>query len=206
LEIIIRPFKTKDLPEIANLHLKYLSTNFCTRRHSVKLLSFYYQSLSEAGQISYVAEVKGDVAGFVCVLISPKAVYLHQIRKYFLKSLLNISEMIACKICHNPAVNLRFFMSHLQNLLGNRQNSALSQQKDGLPELRPIVVRPDLQGTSVARSLMAAAENDLRARGISRYFLWVENYNLRAVNFYRRIGFIAKEEVENYLVMEKLLA
>ncbi|MDI6853488.1 MAG: GNAT family N-acetyltransferase [Deltaproteobacteria bacterium] len=207
MQIIIRPFNHEDIPEIVNLHLKYLSTHFCTRPHSVKLLSLYYQSLSEAGQISYVAEVNGKMAGYICVLLSPKAIYLYQIKNHFFTSLLNFSAMIGCKFCHNAAVNLKFFWGRMKGLLTrNRQASDISQQPNGLPELRPIVVRPEFQGTSVARTLLAAVENDLLARGIFRYYLWVENYNLRAMNFYRKSGFVVKEEKGNvYVFMEKSL-
>jgi GNAT superfamily N-acetyltransferase len=204
LTLIIRPFERQDALKIADLHLKYLHSRFPESRHSAKLLSLFYQSLSEVGDIALVSEVDGEVVGFICIVNSLKAIYLHQVRRYFLESLL----CCLCLIPQSPRLFLLDSFGRFRHFFsGNERRNLSGYQLNGkLPELRPFVVRRDFQGTEVARSLVSSAERSLQARGVSRYFLRVDSQNVRALKFYEKIGFVTKgSEGDSSLVMEKIL-
>jgi len=64
-----------------------------------------------------------------------------------------------------------------------------------------LAVDPALQGKGLGRTMMAAAEDWLRARGISRVRLMVRSGN-RAKGFYERIGY----EVQPVATLGKTLA
>ncbi len=56
-------------------------------------------------------------------------------------------------------------------------------------EIHELVVHPDYWGRSVARRLLEAGLEHIRARGLRKAGLWVGEHNHRAMNFYRRFGF-----------------
>jgi GNAT superfamily N-acetyltransferase len=61
-------------------------------------------------------------------------------------------------------------------------------------ELRGLYVVPEAWGSGVARDLMDAALEAMRARGASDAFLWVVEANGRARRFYEREGWTADGE------------
>ncbi len=63
-----------------------------------------------------------------------------------------------------------------------------SRDEDGVGELYAIYVLPERWGGGVARELIAAAEEELRARGFAEAVLWVLEDNPRARGFYESCG------------------
>jgi ribosomal protein S18 acetylase RimI-like enzyme len=56
-------------------------------------------------------------------------------------------------------------------------------------EIGTLAVRPDLQGSGLARDMIAGALASLKAEGIIRVQLLVEPENARGIAFYERMGF-----------------
>jgi putative acetyltransferase len=56
-------------------------------------------------------------------------------------------------------------------------------------EIGTLAVRPDLQGSGLAREMIAGALAGLKAEGIIRVQLMVEPENARGIAFYERMGF-----------------
>ena len=56
-------------------------------------------------------------------------------------------------------------------------------------EIGTLAVRPDLQGSGLAREMIADALAALKAEGIIRVQLFVEPENARGIAFYERMGF-----------------
>jgi ribosomal protein S18 acetylase RimI-like enzyme len=52
-----------------------------------------------------------------------------------------------------------------------------------------LAVHPDHQGRGIGKSMMAEAENRLRAAGCSKINLQVRSTNAKAIEFYKNIGF-----------------
>jgi putative acetyltransferase len=56
-------------------------------------------------------------------------------------------------------------------------------------EIGTLAVRPELQGSGLAREMIAGALATLKAEGIIRVQLFVEPENARGIAFYERMGF-----------------
>lgn len=56
-------------------------------------------------------------------------------------------------------------------------------------EIGTLAVRPDLQGSGLARDMVAGALASLKAGGVIRVQLLVEPENARGIAFYERMGF-----------------
>jgi ribosomal protein S18 acetylase RimI-like enzyme len=193
--ISIRPLNPTDLPAIADLHLKYLTSYLPHCLQSISLLSLYYLSLCEIGNIALAAYNNEEIVGFICIVNSTKSIFLYQLRKYFFQTIINVTALI----CLNRLKPWHFIKDLVERLKYFRK-------RINLPELRPIVVHQDFQDAKVAKSLVTAAEMALRNKGLHRYFLRVQSNNLRALRFYEKNGFTVKAREGNaILVMEKIL-
>ncbi len=64
-----------------------------------------------------------------------------------------------------------------------------------------LAVSPEVQGQGIGRTLMMELIARMRRKGIFKVNLQVEQYNSRAVNFYRELGF----EVDDIIFMGKFL-
>jgi diamine N-acetyltransferase len=74
-------------------------------------------------------------------------------------------------------------------------------------QLFRIYLRPPYVGQGVGRRLLELGEAFLRARGVERYFCYVNKGNLVGQRFYDRQGFrhLAEEDLWDCYYMEKLL-
>jgi GNAT superfamily N-acetyltransferase len=68
--------------------------------------------------------------------------------------------------------------------------------------LRGMAVLPQWQGTSVASSLLEAAEDELRRAGCKLVTLDTTRPLQRAIRFYRRHGFVASGRISDFFGME----
>ena len=78
-------------------------------------------------------------------------------------------------------------------------SSDVSQPEEG--HLRGMAVLPEWQGHGVASKLLAAAEDDLRARACARVTLDTTEPLARAIRFYEREGYRASGRVGDFFGM-----
>jgi len=72
-------------------------------------------------------------------------------------------------------------------------------------EVVELVVRGDLQGRGLGQRLMAQAEGYARTQGCRTLSLWVGEGNIRAIQFYRRLGYSERSRFERWIKMVKRL-
>lgn len=72
--------------------------------------------------------------------------------------------------------------------------------------LTMILVSKEFQGKGIGKLLLELSIKDLAHEGFKRYGLEVLKSNKRAIALYTANGFIQKEEKEEILLMEKILA
>ncbi len=94
MNLFIRPLQNQDALSVAALHLTYLPTRFPNSRSSAEFLSLFYRSLTEVGDIALVAEVKGEIVGFVCIINSLRSIYRQQVQHHFLASITGLLRVI----------------------------------------------------------------------------------------------------------------
>lgn len=203
MDLIIRKLKFEDCQSVATLHLEYLYTNIPVNKYSHNLLSYFYESfVISKGNISFVAEVERDIVGYVCLVTSLSDLKMSTLKTSFI----NIFRNIFLLFLISPKLILHELFSIGRSFISRQPFSNYIDSQGKLWELRPIVVRSDYQGKGIAASLVARAEKALREREAHRYFLKVYRNNRRAINFYKKAGFVEKErEGGDILVLEKTL-
>jgi GNAT superfamily N-acetyltransferase len=153
--------------------------------------------------ICYVATIENTIVGYVCFHKCSKKIYTSAFRNYPVRFCWNVIMLLL----RFPA----FFLKGVPRVLRTLRLSRSSKQPTtadsdlwkGDYELRPMVVRKDKQGTSVADRLIACGENSLMNRGEKKYFLRVRKDNTRAIAFYSKVGFTTVREEGIRIVMVK---
>jgi putative acetyltransferase len=83
-----------------------------------------------------------------------------------------------------------FFIAEREGLVaGFYRVSRFEGRASHVAEIGTLAVRPDLQGSGLAREMIAGALATLKAEGIIRVQLFVEPENARGIAFYERMGF-----------------
>jgi ribosomal protein S18 acetylase RimI-like enzyme len=200
----IRNLELEDLPVIAQLHLDNMPLTFPDCRYYFNLMKLIYSSfLVNKEGISYVATLDNNIVGYVCLHKSSKKIYVKAFR--------NCPVAFCCNVI---MLLLRFpflFLKAVPRVLRTLSLSRSSMKPEMLDsdfwkeyyELRPIVVRTDKQGTSIADRLISSGENSLMSRGEKRYFLRVRKDNARAIAFYNKMGFTTVRYEDIRIVMIK---
>ena len=200
----IRNLELEDLPVIAKLHIDHMPLTFPPCRPYFNLMKLIYSSflVNEEG-ICYVATIDNTIVGYVCFHKCSKKIYTSAFRNYPARFCWNVTMLLL----RFPA----FFLKGVPRVLRTLRLSRSSKQPTtadsdlwkGDYELRPMVVRKDKQGTSVADRLIACGENSLMNRGEKKYFLRVRKDNARAIGFYNKAGFTTVREERIRIVMVK---
>ena len=200
----IRNLELEDLPVIAKLHIDHMPLTFPPCRPYFNLMKLIYSSflVNEEG-ICYVATIDNTIVGYVCFHKCSKKIYTSAFRNYPVGFCCNVVMLLL----RFPA----FFLKGVPRVLRTLRLSRSSKQPTtadsdlwkGDYELRPMVVRKDKQGTSVADRLIACGENSLMNRGEKKYFLRVRKDNTRAIAFYSKVGFTTVREEGIRIVMVK---
>jgi ribosomal protein S18 acetylase RimI-like enzyme len=199
--LIIRNLEPEDLPVIAKLHIDHMPLTFPPCRLYLNLMKLVYSTfLFDQEGICGVATMDDDVVGFVCFHKCPKRIYTTALKNY------------TARFCGNVMMLLLrfpvFLLKGVPRVVGTLRSSASAEQptvpasdlwKDSY-ELRPMVVRKDKQGTSVAGQLVSWGEKMLMMRGEKQYFLHVRQDNPRAIAFYNKMG-LTKAAIENIRIV-----
>jgi GNAT superfamily N-acetyltransferase len=210
-EVIIRPIQKIDLKYVAELHVKYLPSTFIDCKYTRNLLEFFYESFIKSNiNMSFVAVSNGLIIGYICIVKSLRELYIKMIRRYYC----NIIIYLGGLLLYQRGLVLGDLLNRGKALIirkkGYQQpNSRIhfTHATRGYScELRPIVIRQEYRGSGLASALIASAEAALKERREDGYFLKVYKNNFRAINFYRKEGFIELDSEETgILVMEKSL-
>ena len=200
----IRNLELEDLPVIAKLHIDHMPLTFPPCRPYFNLMKLVYSSflVNEEG-MCYVATMGDTIVGYVCFHKCSKKIYTSAFRNYPVRFCWNVMVLLL----RFPA----FFVKGVPRVLRTLRLSRSSEQPKTMDsnlwkedyELRPMVVRRDKQGTSVADRLIACGENSLMDRGEKKYFLRVRKDNARAIAFYNKVGFSTVGEEGIRIVMVK---
>ena len=200
----IRNLEAEDLPVIAKLHIDHMPLTFPPCRPYFNLMKLIYSSfLVNKEGICHVATIDNTIVGYVCFHKCSKQIYTTAFKNY------------PVGFCYNVVMLLLrfpvFFLNGVPRVLRTLRLSRSSEQpvtsgsdlwKEDY-ELRPMVVRKDKQGTSVAERLISCGEKSLVDRGEKKYFLRVRKDNPRAVGFYNKTGFTAVRDEGIRIVMVK---
>jgi ribosomal protein S18 acetylase RimI-like enzyme len=200
----IRNLEAGDLPAIAKLHLDHMPLTFPSCRPYFNLMKLMYSSfLFNKEGICHVATIDNTIVGYVCFCKHSKIIYTTAFKRYPVGFCFNVMMLLL----RFPAFSLKGVPRVLRTLRLSRSSNQPKKSDADLwedfYELRPIVVRKDKQGTSVAEGLISCGERSLQNRGEKKYFLRVKKDNARAIAFYEKVGFTIVGDEDIRIVMAK---
>ena len=134
--VTLRPFRAEDVPVLMDVFQEAYREHPEYGESTPQKVKRYLRWLQRHHTFFQVAEVDGEVAGFIVV------------------------------------------DAHWMDWHGER-----------IGEIHELVVHPKYWGKSVARRLLEAGLEHIRAQGLKKAGLWVGEHNDRALAFYRRFGF-----------------
>lgn len=172
----IRPLNNQDTNRLSELHLKYFRSNF-KNLPGKKMLDYYYRCVSEQiGSTGYVARVNDQVAGYICGVWDKKVLNRSLIKKY------------GIQLAFWGVIHAITHPSHIIRFVSKVRRGNKLAKKSGY-ELRPIIVDAHFRGTGIANDLVERLLIDAKERGYRHMFLFTEEDNHRARNFYEKINF-----------------
>ena len=211
--IIIRRAKDVDMELVAKTHSMCFNHGFTSSLHKFNKKCFggdlaaaiYLEYLKDFPELFIVAEHDGDIVGFCMGYYLDKKNQLSQFLKHNVKRLL-------LKV---PALLLMGDKSTWKKVY---QIITRSQERveviNPIPEnitpseicdILSICVLPEFRGRNLASRLVEEFIKTAREKLCKVCLLTVENDNLRAVNFYKRMGFVVYSDKINKKGYKKML-
>lgn len=193
----IRQAEERDLAAVAAIHKAQFSDHFLGKYSQTLLAEFYRTFLDQT--IFLVYESPEGIGGFV---MGGEADELAQCNSSFMHN--NIRRCIIETSFHPTRwrVAIHHGLGYLRAILFvNRrpaQSSAISDMS-----LLSIAVKPNLLGTGIAAQLINAFGNEILKRQRIDYRLSVNKHNLRAISFYKKMGFNIVGQNQKCLLFQK---
>ena len=176
----VRLATRNDLRYIADIHKKQFSDHYLGQ-FSVKLLERFYDCFFCYETIFIVSETNGILSGFV---VGGKLSTINFCTSLFLKR--NIPLYIG-QVLIRPHTWMKSCRK-LMNIVRGRKVPKESLDSVMDYTLLSIAVSPDFQGKNVACDLISYYK--LMEKYSCKYFLSVMDSNLRAIKFYKKMGFV----------------
>lgn len=188
--------KQEDLLQIAQIHKEQFPTHYLGQ-FSIYLLEAFYRNLLEAGYVFIVATKGEEVLGFVLggewnKISNSLNVFK---KKYLIRSV--IESAVRPKTWKQ---SLHKFTSLIHekvkdpNNLDNIENFTLLS----------IATNKFSQGKGVGTGLITAFDTEIKKQ-TNRYYLSVQDTNVRAISFYKKMGFTEVYRCEGEIQMIKTL-
>lgn len=176
--IEVVPLAPGHCQRVAGLHLAHLRTGFRGRPGRELLRAYYGALMRSEGAAGFVAEERGQVAGYVCGVWDPDTVQATLLRTQWP----SLAFWGLVQMASRPAL----IAGMAERLRPAGEGTTASEPGY---ELRPIVVAPEARGSRVGERLVEALRADAAGRGFDRIYLFTEEDNLRARGFYDKLGF-----------------
>jgi ribosomal protein S18 acetylase RimI-like enzyme len=177
----ITPLKGEHVRAVAAMHVREL-TGLLRALGAPAARAFYAGCVESPNLIGFVALDRGEVRGFACGSMLPRALKLEAIAR----KPIAFTVGVALGILRRPAA-LPYVLQLFRGSAGTHDA--------GEPELTYLAVAPEARRGGIGKDLVNAFSAALRAKGARAYELSVERDNIAADAFYRRLGF---KNVGNY--------
>jgi len=177
----ITPLKGEHVRAVAALHVREL-TGLLRALGGPAARAFYSGCVESPNMIGFVALDRGEVRGFVCGSMLPRALKLEAVAQ----KPIAFTVGVAWGVLRRPAA-LPYVWQLLRGSAGTHDA--------GAPELTYLAVAPEARRGGIGKDLVNAFTAALRAKGARTCELSVEHENVAADAFYRRLGF---KSVGNY--------
>lgn len=187
------------LRSIAKIHEQSFGDHFLGQYPVFIIERFYRYFLSD---LFFVALQEGKVSGFV---LGGSSKNLQSTRKKFVRE--NVPSLLWATFISpklwREAIRRFIAMFSTRSSKHSQSQTTLLEEETAICILS-IAVSPELRGTGTAMDLLNFFENSL-PHTLTSYWLAVKSENLRAVSFYKKMGFEVFKEEEGLLYLRKYL-
>lgn len=208
---IVRKARIDDLDGIVNVHTKCFKEYFLTNLGNEFLYRYYEQYLLDENGIGVVTISEEKITGFIIGYIIPS----NALNQFYKKNFLFISRCVLTQLIKRNKVitnGLRYRLSHVRQAIKSlfmTHNSNVQLFNDCMfskkADLMSIAILKEYRGTEVSEKLNDFFEELLLERNINEIILSVKSDNLRAVNYYEKIGYTINNSNKEVMQLSKKL-
>ncbi|GEM_PF-1141377 len=206
-DINIREIVDNDLKEIAEIHKLAFSESFLTALGVEAIKRYYlYQSINNTKVYSLVAVLEKKIIGFCFGGVYRNSLGGYLKRNFFYLCLLLIFKpFIIFKKGFFPTIKIALISMMFPHYLKTSNDLQASEIEEKAFTILSICVLPQFKGLGVAQAMMLKSEEKARELGFDMMRLTVHKDNLRAINFYKRLGYVEyKDEYGSIGMVKKL--
>lgn len=183
---MLRKADKYDSKGVALLHKEGIPSGFLSTLDTDLLTKLYSTIIDEGMCFVYLKE--DSAAGFVSCTFNSKALY----RRIVVKNMFSLMPLALRQI-----FRLSFIKRSIESfMIPYRTKKVDNKINDDLPELLSIVISKDIQAKGIGSELLAALENELKAKNVKRYKVIAGDNLVSANKFYLKNGFVLKEKLE----------
>ena len=189
--INIRKLKKKDIPLVVDFHRKAIGYSLNARLGKKHLAKVYDSVRISNLAIVNVVEVDGKISGVVSATTNPDKLSAEIIKSFSQKLLLAINLTIRPWLLFNVLEHFRMASPVIYN--DTLVNSCLTV----------IAVVPESRGKGLGKKLITSIESFFISQNINCYRLDTFKTNTNARTFYKKLGFVEKEQKGRNIILIK---
>lgn len=195
--IKVRTTSLSDSLSIAQIH-KECFKNHYLGKFSVKTIELFYKEFLKNPDIIFIncCDENNDIIGFV---MGGESSIIQDISKRYI---LSNKLYLTFQILLTPSNWSSSFKKIKLFFTSNNKKKINLQHCDSF-RLLSIAITRNFQGKGISTLLIDAFESKLRKRDIQSYGLSVRTENIRAIGFYKKMGFIKTGESQNSIQLSK---
>lgn len=193
-EIKVERVSEQDINEIVILHCKVFE-NYFLKNLGIDLVNKYYQAYyCDKGTIFFKASYKNEIIGFILVTSN----YSNIIKSFYKDNFFSLSQKIVIETLKMNRTIFSGLKSRIVNVFKTSKEANVEEEENCLLS---IAIVDSFRGKKIADLLIGKVEMQLNHEHVKAYSLSVKKDNIRAKNFYKKIGFEkigGKGELEYY--------
>jgi len=201
-DIQVRRMRLNDLPEIARLYEEVFSDHFLGHMDQKFLKLFCSQFINSATNCGYVAKCNGKSVGFLLGTIDNAP-----FNQFYRQNFIPLAWIVVKKYLTDAYVRkhitkrLGNILVAIQTLLPSFKRESTTNQCNTLVPARllAIGVETNYRGIGIANSLTGQFCAEMKSEGLKAVGLSVLIWNKRAINFYKKDGWIQEASCETSL-------
>ena len=201
-DVEIDQIRPSDLPEIARLYEDTFSDHFLGHMGQKFLELFCSQFINSSTNYGYIAKYDGKLVGFLLASIDNAP--FNQLYRHNFKALALIvikKYLTDAYVRKHIAKRLGYILVAIRTLLPFSERESTAKQCNTFVPARLLAIGVDsnCRGIGIANKLTSRFCAEMKSKGLKKVGLSVLLWNERAINFYKKDGWIVEESCETSL-------
>ncbi len=179
MSIVIRDFEREDIPQIAEIHYKYLKLGLLSRLGESFLQRFYKSLLKNSNTFTLVAVDDSQIVGFVTGAMNLRTIPRTMIY--------NLWFPAAVAVAKRPAIIAKLIKTFFYPSF--RENKKVG-------EIFSLVVIPSYRKHGIGAKLVKSCQKEFKKRGCKNYQVSVREKMVGANQFYQKLNLKKRHSTE----------